>query len=152
MRILAQRVGGSGHAARNLHVDFDDRHIPPSINGHVLKRATLNLVLQAGYVFRTPTTACGANQYVSRNAETYYLQRVELSAIDPISRQALVVVPGLIHRNGPHPRAFDNVIEVIAPDLSQYLQPGLKEWFAIEGPFEEASAESGDMTKKALGA
>jgi hypothetical protein len=142
MEILAQRVGGSGHAARNLHVDFEDRHIPNRINSHVLRRATLNLVLQAGYVFRTPASARDAKQYVSRNGETYYLQGVQLSVIDPCSRQARNVVPGLIHRNRPHPREFDNVIEVIAPDLSDYLQPGLKEWFAIEGPFEEVRPSS----------
>jgi hypothetical protein len=98
--------------------------------------ATVNLVLQAGYVFRTPTKGGATKQYVSRNDETYYLQAIQLSVIDVRTRQPQNWVPGLIHRNRPHPPEFDNLIEVIAPDLSPLLHSGLKEWFALEGPFE----------------
>ncbi len=135
-KVLAQRVGGSGHAAANLHVDFADGHIPTSWAGHALRQATVNLVLQAGYIFRTPTGGAATKQYVSRNGETYYLQAILLSVIDPNTRRRLNRFPGLIHRNRPHPPEFDNVIEVIAPDLSTLLQSGLKEWFVLEGPFE----------------
>jgi hypothetical protein len=139
VKILAQRVGGSGHAGDHLHLDFQDGYIPLSLEGHQLKQATLNLVLQAGYVFRTPVRGGAMKEYVSRNRETYYLQAIRLSVIDGDSRQARnpVPLPGLIHRNRPHPLEFENVIEVIAPDLSKFLQCGLKEWFTLEGSFEK---------------
>jgi hypothetical protein len=139
VRVLAQRVGGSGHAGSHLHLDFEDGCVPLSLEGYELKQATLNLVLQAGYVFKTPTRGGATKEYISRNGETYYLQAIRLSVIDGSSRQPRnpTPLPGLIHRNRPHPLEFDNVIEVIAPDLSAFLQSGLKEWFTLEGAFEK---------------
>jgi hypothetical protein len=120
LTVLGQRIGGSGHASMHLCSDFEDGHIPFSWKGQVLKRATLNLVLQAGYVFRTPKSGGATNVYISRNRETYYLQAIQLSVIDGNSKQPRNPdpFPGLIHRNDPHPSEFDNVIEVIAPDIS----------------------------------
>lgn len=137
IRILAQRIGGSGHACKHLHTDFDKGYIPRLWEGHVLREASLNLVLQAGYVFRTPIDGEATKQYVNEsNGETYYLQAIQLFVLHPNTREPKHSAPGLIHRNRPHPREFDNVIEVIAPDLAQFLQDGLKEWFALEGSFE----------------
>ena len=135
VKILAQRVGGSGHAGAHLRLDFEDGHIPPSLEGHALRQATVNLVLQVGYRFRTPKDGTATKQYVSRNGETYYLQAIRLSALDKEKRHQ-EWVPGLIHRNRPHPPEFDNVVEVIAPDLARFLCPGLKDWFELEGPFD----------------
>jgi hypothetical protein len=138
MKVFAQRIGGSGHAGRHLAQDFADGHIPESWEGHRLRQATLNLVLQAGYVFRTPTSGGATKEHVARNGETYYLHAILLSVLDARTRQARNRAPGLIHRNRPHPPEFDHVIEVIAPDICEFLGPGLKEWFEIEGPFERA--------------
>jgi hypothetical protein len=140
MNILAQRVGGSGHAGKHLPDDFADGHIPQAWDGHNLQKKSLNLILQAGYVFRTPTAGGATKEYVSRNGETYYLQAILLSVINTRTRESRCCVTGLIHRNRPHPQEFDNVIEVIAPDLSAWLQPGLKEWFELQGPFEPMSS------------
>src|SRR5262245_55250166 len=101
--VYAQRVGGSGHAVKNLCLDFDDGLIPPVWEGQVLKQATLNLVLEAGYVFKTPKSGGATKVYIGRNGETYYLQSIQLWVIDGYSKQARNSDPyhGLIHRNHP---------------------------------------------------
>lgn len=141
MIVLAQRIGGSGHAGQHLHRDFTEGHIPNSWEGHQLKRATLNLVLQVGALFRTPKDGQATKQYVSSNGEMYFLQAIHLSVFDPRTPTASDWVPGLIHRNRPHPPEFDNVIEVIAPDLEPLLKLGKKDWFKLAGPFESIQTE-----------
>lgn len=144
MVVLAQRVGGSGHAGQHLHGDFIDGHIPNSWEGHQLKQATLNLVLQVGVFFSTPKDGRATKQYEASNGETYYLQAIRLSVFDPETQKASDWVPGLIHRNRPHPPEFDNVIEIIAPDLGRLLRSGKKEWFKLDGPFESMQIQKAD--------
>jgi hypothetical protein len=107
------------------------------LDGQALcEEGALNLVREAGYVFRTPKDGTATKQYVGRNGETYYLQAILLSLIDAKTRRPLNQVPALIHRHNPHPPEFDNVIEVIAPNLRPFLGDDRKEWFALEGPFD----------------
>jgi hypothetical protein len=98
--------------------------------------ASLNFVLEVGRLFRTPRDGNATRQYVINN-ETYYLQAIRLQLLNPRTRESKSDwIPGLIHRNRPHPEAFDNVIKVIAPDASPFLHKGKKEWFQLDGPFE----------------
>ena len=143
MKILAQRVGGSGHAGCHLREDFEAGHIPRCWDGHPLRAATLNLVLQVGAVFRTPIAGSATKQYVAANGETYYLQAIRLRVFDTRADDTSGWLPGLIHRNRPHPLEFDNVIEVIAPNLESRLREGKKEWFELDGPFESVQAVPG---------
>jgi hypothetical protein len=136
MIVLAQRVGGSGHAGKNLEDHFKAGHIPRTWEDAPLVTASLNFVLEVGKLFRTPSDGLATSQYVTKD-ETYYLQAIRLRRLDPRTRESKSDwLHGLIHRNRPHPKEFDNVIEVIAPDVSSYLHEGKKEWFQLDGPFE----------------
>jgi hypothetical protein len=116
---------------KHLHKDFNG--IPGEIEGHRLHRGgSLNLVLQVGAYFRTPVDG-GATRSYETPRTTYYLQEIKLRVMRP---HASDWVPGYIHRNREHPSEFDNLIEVIAPDLGNWLTRGLKEWFELDGPFE----------------
>src|SRR5262245_21918675 len=124
MKVYAQRVGGSGHASDHLHEHFESGHISSCWDGHCLKAATLNLVLEVGAFFRTPIAGGATKQYVATNGETYYLQEIQLRVINAPTDNTSRWLLGSIHRNHPHPPKFDNLIEVIAPDLGSQLKVG----------------------------
>lgn len=137
MLVLGLRIGGSGQAAANLRMEFDAGHIPQKRDGFSLYPGSINLVLGVGCFFQAPGEEPTTHHYRS-HGETYFLQSIRLCPYDPKTDQEGEWFPGFIGRNRAHPPEFDNIVEIIAPEIPE-LRQGTKQWFKLDGPFKRVT-------------
>jgi len=133
--VWAMRVGGSGHVGENLHRDMETGLLPREIGGIPLHQGSLNLILEAGFVFPTPTGGDAEIEYEAHGTQLY-LTRVRF-ALRQNGGTPMQWTPGYILRNREHPREFDHIVEILAPSV-EGLTSNMKEWFKVDGSFYRA--------------